>query len=135
MEKQKFVVRLMTEPSDEHPIGEMLAWGQSLIKPKAGGSFHVARTQLLVMAAGLGHHLSVHWCDLDVVRTEPLMSGGIEVSTNKIGTVANFDWLFKSVWKIESEDKGHLPPVTVSQDVVFCPVTAVLVAVGESSGG
>jgi hypothetical protein len=80
---QKFVIRLMTED------GEMLGHAVEHIVGKQG-SFKAEMSEILITKPGRAHHISVHWCDLDVVRTEPLMTGPQEVPESFVGSKAKF---------------------------------------------
>lgn len=126
--KQKFVIRLMTQD------GQMLGHAVEHLVGKEG-SFRAEVSEILITATGIAHHISVHWCDLDVVRTEPLMTGPQEVPEALIGTKAKFYWTFKSVWLVRGEEKGHLPPIVVDQNVVLSPPAGALGAVAAAAAG
>jgi len=83
----KFVIRLMTQD------GQMLGHAVEHIVGKQG-SFRAEMTEILITAPGIAHHISVHWCDLDVVRTEPLMTGPMEIPADKVMSKAKFFWTF-----------------------------------------
>lgn len=114
---QKFVIRLMTED------GDMLGWCEEHLKPKQG-AFRADVSEILLTKVGFAHHISVHWCDLDVVRTEPLATGLTKISADKVGTVAKFAWTFKSVWRVEGARMAHLPPIVVTKKIVLSPEPA-----------
>ncbi len=122
--KQKFVIRLM---SADH---EMLGWCEEhLVGMK--GSFRATVSDILLTHAGVATYIQVHWCDLDVIRTEPLLTGATEIPADKVGTVAKFGWTFKSVWLVEGARKDHLEPVVVTKNVVLSPDVAQLGAIGQ----
>jgi len=120
--KQKFVIRLMTEE------GEMLGHAVEHIVGKQG-SFRAERSDILITKAGIGHHITVHWCDLDVVRSEPLATGPMEIPESHVGQHAKFYWTFKSVWLVKGEERGFLPPIEVKENIVLAPPTGNLGAV------
>lgn len=122
---QKFVIRLMTED------GQMLGWAEEFLDGKQG-SFVPTNygTDIRIDKPGLAHHMTVHWCDLDVVRSEPLFTGPMEIPEDQVGSMATFYWTFKSVWFVRGDERKHLPPVAVKKPIVLCPDPAQLGAVG-----
>lgn len=125
--EQKFVIRLMDKD------GVMLGWCEEHLRGKEG-SFKAEVSEIDIVAAGIAHHIHVHWCDLDVVRTEPLATGPIDIPAEKIGSKAKFFWTFKSVWLVKGKREEHLPPVAVKKPIVLAPPPAAMGAVPGVGG-
>ena len=122
---QKFVIRLMDKD------GKMLGWCEEHLRGREG-AFSCEVSEIDLVAEGIAHHILVHWCELDVIRTEPLATGPMEIPAERVGTKARFFWTFKSVWKVEGLRKEHLPPVVVKKPIVLSPDPA---AMGAAPGG
>jgi len=123
----KFVIRLMDKD------GEMLGWCEENLRG-VSGSFKAEVSMIDIVKAGIAHHMHVHWCDLDVVRTEPLATGPIDIPEERVGSQAKFYWTFKSVWLVKGARKDHLPPVVVKKPIVLAPDPAAIGAVPGVGG-
>jgi len=66
--------------------------------------------------------VSIHWTDIDVVRTEPLLTGPVEVQA---GQEAYYDWL-QPLWRVIGADRKELPPVIVGEPATLTPDMASL---------
>ncbi len=122
--KQKFVIRLMSDD------GAMLGWCEEhLVGIK--GSFKGTESKILLTNPGTATYIEVHWCDLDVTRSERLIDGEVKIPLDKVGTFAKFGWAFKSVWLVEGARRHHLPPIVVTKNVVLSPAPAQMGATGQ----
>lgn len=114
MEPQKFVVRLLDQASN------LLAWSEVYATPAeheraASCPFWpvgTRTTQFIVDADGVASEITVHWCELDVARRNPIL----EPVAVKAGTAVSFTWL-EPVWLVPGTRDVPLPAVTVKQAV------------------
>jgi hypothetical protein len=119
----KFVVRLMGK-------GDMLAWAEVYAEPspQAGRAscplFVVGKgpTKFLIEQSGLVTHMTIHWPDLDVVRSREMTPTPVQA-----GQVMEFLWI-EPVWLVVGMKDITLPPVTVRAPVIVAPVMGGLAA-------
>jgi hypothetical protein len=108
----KFVVRLVDAE------GRLLAWAPALAgpRPQPGRAscpfWPEAPTRFAIEQSGRATAISVHWCDLDIARTNAL----IEAADVEVGQVFNFTWI-EPIWLVAGMRDVALPAVTERQSV------------------
>lgn len=120
MTASKFVVRLMSEDD------QLLSWAEVWASPVPQEGRHSCpffptprQTPFLIEQAGVVTKYTVHWTDLDVVRSQAL--GPVSVAPLQIFT---FDWSLQPVWLVQSWPGIVLPGVTVRAPVTMTPEAA-----------
>lgn len=124
MAREKFVVRLLDASA------QLLGWAEVYAEPKPqdrGAScpyWPVMPTQFPIERDGIATEITVHWCDLDVARREPIL----DPTPVQAGQVMAFSWL-TPIWLVAGMRDVPLPGVTVRQSVsAVVPTGSVLSA-------
>lgn len=113
MAREKFVVRLMDGDT-------LLAWAEVYASPAPQGQrrscpfWPEGSTPLVIDRAGSASSLTVHWCDLDLVR----VCTPIEPVAVQVGQVFQWTWI-EPIWLVPASEKDVvLPAVTLRAPVV-----------------
>lgn len=86
------------------------------------------KTNFVAEADGTATKISVHWCDLNIARVNPVFeNGGVEVKTGQLFT---FHW-FEPVWLTAGMKNVPLPATTINNNITISPPTGSLNAISS----
>lgn len=108
----RFVVRLLDA------AGVLLSWAEvyAEARPQERGAscpfFALQPTTFFIEQNGLASQTTIHWCDLDVARTQAIL----EPVPVQVGQIFTFAWM-EPVWLVPGMRDVALPAVTVRKPV------------------